>query len=178
METGLIVTPFLPGDSLLFVVGALAAINSLNLKIAFLIILLAAILGDTVNYHVGKFIGPKIFNKEKSFLFHKEHLIRSQLFYEKYGKKTIILARFIPIIRTFAPFIAGIGKMSYSTFLIYNILGALLWCSLFIFSGYFFGNIPLVQNNFNLIIILIIVISLTPLIKEVIFHYFNKEKFH
>ncbi len=178
METGLIVAPFLPGDSLLFVVGALAALGSLNIKFVFFIILIAAIMGDAVNYHVGKYIGPKIFHKENSFLFHKEHLTRSQLFYEKHGKKTIILARFIPIIRTFAPFVAGIGKMSYSTFLKYNAIGAFLWCSLFIFTGYFFGNIPFVQNNFNIVIILIIIVSLIPLIKEIFFHYLNNKKLH
>lgn len=175
-ETGFIIVPFLPGDSLLFTVGTLAAVGSLNLKLAFLVILFAAVLGDAVNYHIGKFIGPKIFYKENSLLFHKEHLLRSQKFYEKYGKKTIILARFIPIIRTFAPFVAGIGKMSYPIFLSYNIIGALLWCSLFIFGGYMFGNISFVKENFNLIIILIIILSLIPLAKEIIIHYFKKEK--
>ena len=174
-ETGFVIAPFLPGDSLLFTVGALSALKSLNIKIAFLVIFIAAVLGDTVNYHIGKFIGPKIFYKEKSILFHKEHLARSQLFYEKHGKKTIILARFIPVIRTFAPFVAGIGKMSYPTFLTFNIVGAFLWCTLFIFSGYFLGNIPLVQNNFNIIIISIIIISFIPLLKEIITHYFNKQ---
>src|SRR3989344_1017454 len=168
METGLIITPFLPGDSLLFAVGAIAASGFLNIKIIFFTILMAAIIGDTVNYHVGKFIGPKVFHKENSFLFHKEHLIRSKLFYEKYGGKTIILARFIPIIRTFAPFVAGIGAMSYARFLMYNVIGALFWCTLFILGGYVFGNIPLVKDNFNIIILLIIFISIIPLIKEII----------
>ena len=176
METGLIITPFLPGDSLLFAVGALAASGFLNIKIIFFVILMAAIIGDTVNYHVGKFIGPKIFHKENSFLFHKEHLIRSKLFYEKYGGKTIILARFIPIIRTFAPFVAGIGTMSYPRFLAYNVFGAFLWCILFIFGGYMFGNIPLVKENFNMIILLIIFVSFIPLIKEIVVHYFKKRK--
>ncbi len=174
METGFIVTPFLPGDSLLFAVGALAALDSLDIKLVFFIILIAAITGDTVNYHIGKYVGPKIFNKENSILFHKEHLIKSQQFYEKHGKKTIILARFIPIIRTFAPFVAGIGTMSYPMFLTYNIIGALLWCSLFIFGGYFFGNIQFVQNNFSLIVIAIIVISLIPVAKEIYIHYIRK----
>ncbi|MEK6936734.1 MAG: DedA family protein [Nanoarchaeota archaeon] len=173
-ETGFVVAPFLPGDSLLFTVGALSAVNSLNIKISLFVILLAAVLGDTVNYHIGKFIGPKIFSKENSIFFHKEHLTRAQQFYEKHGKKTIILARFIPIIRTFAPFVAGIGKMSYPIFLAYNVLGALLWCTIFIFGGYFFGNIPFVQNNFNVIIILIIIISFIPLLKEIYIHYIKK----
>ncbi len=175
METGLIVTPFLPGDSLLFAVGALAAAGSLNIKIIFFTILIAAIVGDTVNYHAGKFMGPKVFYKENSLLFHKEHLMRAKLFYEKYGGKTIILARFIPIIRTFAPFVAGIGLMSYSRFLAYNVIGALSWCVLFILGGYVFGNIPIVKENFNIIILLIIFISLIPLIKEIFVHYFKKE---
>lgn len=175
VETGLIVTPFLPGDSLLFAVGTLAAINSLNIKLVYFLLLSAAIIGDTVNYHIGKYIGPKVFNKENSFFFHKEHLTRSQLFYEKHGKKAIILARFIPVIRTFAPFVAGIGKMPYTIFLFYNIIGAFFWCTLFIFTGYFFGNIPIVQENFNIIIISIIVISLIPLIKEIHTHYFKKD---
>lgn len=175
-ETGLVVTPFLPGDSLLFAAGALAAAGSFNLGLLFIIILAAAVLGDTVNYHIGKYIGPKIFTKESSWLFHKEHLVRAQTFYEKYGKKTIILARFIPIVRTFAPFVAGIGSMSYRIFLFYNVIGAMLWCSLFIFGGFLFGNIPWVEEHFGVMVIAIIFISLIPLVKEVIFHFWMKRK--
>ncbi len=173
-ETGLVVTPFLPGDSLLFAAGALAATGSFNLGLLFIIILIAAVLGDAVNYHIGKYIGPKIFKKESSWLFHKEHLARAQNFYAKYGKKTIILARFVPIVRTFAPFVAGIGSMSYRIFLFYNVIGAILWCGLFIFGGFLFGNIPWVKEHFGVMVIAIIFISLIPLIKEVIFHFLKK----
>ena len=174
-ETGVVVTPFLPGDSLLFTAGALAAVNSFRIEILFLVILIAAIAGDTLNYHIGKFAGPKVFNKKSSFFFHKEHLISAQRFYEKHGKKTIILARFIPIIRTFAPFVAGIGSMRYKTFITYNVIGAVLWSSLFIFGGFIFGNIPWVKEHFGLLILAIIFISLIPLIKEVVFHFYEKK---
>lgn len=170
LETGLVVMPFLPGDSLLFVAGAFAATDALDIKWVFLVIFIAAIIGDTVNYHIGKFIGPKVFVKEQSWLFHKEHLARAQRFYEKHGGKTIILARFIPVIRTFAPFVAGIGRMQYLRFLSYNALGALLWCILFILGGYYFGNISFVKENFGIVIIVIIAISLIPVIKEIVAH--------
>ncbi len=175
-ETGLVVAPFLPGDSLLFAAGALAAIGSFKLSLLFLVIFLAAVLGDTLNYHIGKYIGPRVFKKESSLFFNKEYLLRAQKFYEKHGKKTIILARFIPIIRTFAPFVAGIGTMSYRTFLAYNVIGALMWCALFIFSGFFFGNIPWVKENFGLFILAIIFVSLMPLFKEIIMHLWHKRK--
>ena len=175
LETGIIITPFLPGDSLLFAAGALAAIGSFNIVILFVVLLLAAVLGDTANYHIGKCIGPKIFRKESSFFFHKEYIVRAQTFYEQHGKKTIILARFIPIIRTFAPFVAGIGTMPYQNFLIYNFMGAVLWCSLFILGGFFFGNIPMVQEHFGVLIVGIIFLSLLPLIKEIIVHLRKKK---
>lgn len=175
LETGLVLTPFLPGDSLLFTAGALAAIGSFRVEILFLILFIAAVAGDAVNYHLGKFIGPKVFKKESSLLFNQKHLLRAQGFYEKYGKKTIILARFIPIIRTFAPFVAGIGAMPYRIFIIYNVIGAALWCSLFIFGGFLFGNIPWVKEHFGVLILAIIFVSLVPLIKEIIVHYFIKE---
>jgi len=175
-ETGLVIAPFLPGDSLLFAAGAFAAIGSLNIYFVFLIIFIAAVLGDTLNYHIGKYLGPKVFHKEESKFFNKKHLDKTHAFYEKHGGKTIILARFIPIIRTFAPFVAGIGKMSYSKFLLYNIVGALVWCLLFIGGGYFFGNIPIIKENFSIVIILIIVISFIPVIKELISHLLNKKK--
>jgi len=174
IETGIIVAPFLPGDSLLFAAGALAATGSFNLSLLFFIIFIAAVLGDTVNYHIGKYIGPKIFKKESSFFFHKEYLQRTETFYEQKGKKTIILARFIPIIRTFAPFVAGIGKMSYGIFLLYNVIGAVLWCSLFIFGGFLFGTIPWVKEHFGLLVIAIILFSFLPLVKEIIIHILSK----
>lgn len=176
LETGVVVMPFLPGDSLIFAAGALAAAGSLRIEILFFILFFAAIAGDTANYHIGRFIGPKIFNKESSFFFHKSHLLRAQAFYEKYGKKTIVLARFVPIVRTFAPFVAGVGAMSYGVFLTYNIIGAALWCGLFIFGGYIFGNIPWVKDNFGLFVLAIILTSFIPVIKEIIIHFLKKEK--
>ncbi|MEK6939223.1 MAG: DedA family protein [Nanoarchaeota archaeon] len=175
-ETGLIFTPFLPGDSLLFTAGAFAAIGSLNIALVFLIIFIAAVLGDYINFNVGKYIGPKIFKKEKSIFFNKEYLVHTEKFYEKHGKKTIIAARFIPIVRTFAPFVAGIGTMNLLTFAFYNIIGALAWCALFILGGYFFGNIPLVKEHFNWVIIGIIIFSFIPVVKEVLHGFWNSRK--
>ncbi|HLD80333.1 MAG TPA: DedA family protein [Candidatus Nanoarchaeia archaeon] len=174
-ETGLIFTPFLPGDSLLFAAGAFAAIGSLNIAFVLLIIFVAAVLGDFVNFKVGKHLGPRIFKKEKSLLFNKEYLVHTEQFYEKHGKKTIIAARFIPIIRTFAPFVAGIGKMNPLTFAFYNIIGAVAWCGLFIWGGYFFGNIPIVKEHFNWVIIGIVVISFIPVVKEIIHGWLKKK---
>ena len=148
LETGIVITPFLPGDSLLFAAGALAAVGYLKIGILFIIVFIAAVIGDTLNYHIGKYIGPKIFKRESSLFFNKKYLVRAQAFYEKHGKKTIILARFIPIIRTFAPFVAGIGLMKYKIFLFYNVIGAFLWCSLFVFGGFLLGNIPWVKEHF------------------------------
>ncbi len=175
LETGVVVTPFLPGDSLLFTAGALSATGAFRVVPLFLLIFTAAVLGDTMNYHAGKYVGPKVFKREDSFFFHKEHLVRAEKFYEKHGRKTIILARFIPIIRTFAPFVAGIGIMPYRVFILYNIVGGLLWSALFIFGGYWFGNLPWVEENFGLLILVIIFLSITPIIKEVIYHYFQKK---
>ncbi len=175
-ETGLIITPFLPGDSLLFAAGAFAALGSLNLSLLFLIIFIAAVLGDFVNYSVGNYVGPKIFKKEKSLLFNKDYLLRTEEFYEKHGAKTIIAARFMPIIRTFAPFVAGIGKMNWLKFVAYNIVGALLWCILFLFGGYFFGNIQMVKENFTVVIMAIIVISFIPVVKEVLMGLMKKKE--
>lgn len=161
-ETGLVVTPFLPGDSLLFVIGALSAAGAMRLEVIIVLLVLAAILGDTVNYHIGKFIGFKIFNMKRIPFLKKEYLTRTQEFYEKHGGKTIILARFVPIIRTFAPFVAGMGSMSYWRFISYNVIGGIVWVVLFILGGYFFGNIPVVKENFTLVIFAIIFISLLP----------------
>lgn len=164
-ETGLVVTPFLPGDSLLFAAGAFAAIGSLNVIWLFFFLALAAILGDTMNYSIGKFLGNKAFERHPK-IFKKDYLDKTHNFYEKYGVKTIVLARFVPIVRTFAPFVAGVGKMSYPKFLLYNIMGGILWVSLFVFGGYFFGNVPLIKNNFSIVILAIIIFSFVPMIIE------------
>jgi membrane-associated protein len=169
-ETGLVVTPFLPGDSLLFACGTFAALGSLNPWWLCLILGIAAIAGDTLNYWIGAFIGPKAFSKEDSRFFKKQHLIRTHEFYEKYGGKTIIFARFMPIVRTFAPFVAGVGKMSYGKFLAFNVVGGVLWICSFVFLGYFFGNIPVVKKNFTLVILAIIFLSILPSVIEVIRH--------
>lgn len=175
-ETGLIITPFLPGDSLLFAAGAFAALGSLNLSLLFIIIFIAAVFGDFVNYSAGNYIGPKIFKKERSLLFNKNYLLRTEEFYEKHGPKTIIAARFMPIIRTFAPFVAGVGKMNWFRFVLYNIAGAALWCIVFLFSGYYFGNIQIVKENFTIVIMLIIVISFIPVIKEIVISLLKKHE--
>jgi len=169
METGLVVTPFLPGDSLLFAAGSLAALDGspLNIVLLWAILAVAAIIGDTVNYEIGKFIGPKAFSGNSRFL-KKEYLDRTHAFYEKHGGITIFLARFIPILRTFAPFVAGIGKMSYRYFISYNFFGGLVWTALFTFGGYYFGNLPFVKENFSIVIIAIIVISALPAVYEII----------
>ncbi|AOP32913.1 hypothetical protein A0128_02945 [Leptospira tipperaryensis] len=161
-ETGLVVTPFLPGDSLLFAVGAFIARGSLDLTSTLVLLVIAAILGDTVNYSVGNFTGERILEKEKIPLIKKEHLQKAHRFYEIYGGKTIIIARFIPIIRTFAPFVAGIGTMTYVKFVAYNVIGAILWISIFILGGYFFGNLDFVKRNFKIVIFAIIIISVMP----------------
>jgi membrane-associated protein len=176
VETGVVFAPFLPGDSLLFAAGALAAAGIFKIGPLYALILIAAIIGDTVNYHVGKYIGPKIFNRQSSILFNRKHLLRAQEFYEKNGKKTIILARFIPIIRTFAPFVAGIGRMEYHIFLAYNVIGAFLWTTVFLVGGYAFGNISWVKENFGLIVIAVIIISVLPLLKEVGAYYIQNRK--
>ena len=166
-ETGLVVTPFLPGDSLLFAAGALAALGSLDLWLLVVLLIGAAILGDTVNYWVGAWIGPRAFSGNVRFL-RKDYLDRTHAFYEKHGGKTIILARFVPIIRTFAPFVAGVGAMSYPRFIAYNIVGAVLWVGLFVPLGYFFGNLPTVKDNFSLVIFGIIGISVMPIVVEMV----------
>jgi membrane-associated protein len=172
-ETGLIIAPFLPGDSLLFTAGAFAAKGALNVVWLFIAMTVASILGDSVNYWVGKYVGPKA---RSSKYVNKEYLKRTEEFYEKHGGKTIILARFVPIIRTFAPFVAGIGRMGYSQFITYNIVGGILWNAAFIFGGYFFGNLPIIRDNFTAAIFLIIIVSLLPSINEVIKHYKRKKK--
>lgn len=168
-ETGLVVIPFLPGDSLLFAIGALAALPGSILNLWWIIILLfiAAVLGDAVNYSVGKYLGPKVFKSENNFLLNKKHLLYTQSFYEKHGGKTIILARFIPIVRTFAPFVAGIGHMSYSKFASYNVIGAFFWILPFTLAGFWFGNLPFVKQSFHYVILAIIVLSVLPAVWEI-----------
>jgi membrane-associated protein len=167
-ETGLVVAPFLPGDSLLFAAGAICALGTLDVTTMILLLIVAAVLGDGVNYAVGQRIGPRVFRSNTSRWFNKQHLTRTQAFYDKHGGKTIILARFMPFVRTFAPFVAGIGSMSYSRFLAYNIVGAVLWVGGFGVLGYFFGNQPVVKKNFTLVILGIIVISVMPIVVEFI----------
>ena len=167
-ETGLVVTPFLPGDSLLFAVGALAAAGSLKLSILFLLLAIAAISGNSLNYFIGYWLGPHIVKKDHVKYIRKEYLERTHKFFEKYGGKTIIITRFIPILRTFAPFLAGLGSMTFWRFTIYNIIGGLAWVSLFLFGGYFFGNIPYVKDNFTIVIGVIVVMSLIPVVIEIL----------
>lgn len=169
-ETGLVVTPFLPGDSLLFAVGSLCALGALDLSTTMILLFVAAVLGDAANYHIGQRVGPAVFKDGKSKLFRKEYLDKTHAFYEKYGGKTIIIARFVPIVRTFAPFVAGIGAMTYSRFFLYNVLGALLWVVSLTLAGYFFGNLSFVKNNFSLVILMIIFISILPGVVEYIRH--------
>jgi membrane-associated protein len=176
-ETGFVVTPFLPGDSLLFAVGSLAAvIPSLHLQIAIPLLIAAALAGDNVNYWIGRTFGPKVFHKEKSLFLNKEYLNRTQRFYEKHGGKAIIIARFLPIIRTFAPFVAGIGKMKYARFLLFSIFGASVWVFLFTLSGYFFGNVPIIKQNFSLVIVALVLIPGIPALVEFIRHMVQRRK--
>lgn len=167
VETGLVFTPFLPGDSLLFAAGALAALGSFNIFILLGLLMTAAILGDTVNYWIGHFFGERLIVNPK-LVIKKEHIDKTKAFFEKHGGKTIILARFVPIIRTFAPFVAGIGKMSYPKFISFNVIGGIAWVSLFLLSGFYFGNLPQVKHNFSLVIMGIILVSVLPMIIEVV----------
>jgi membrane-associated protein len=177
-ETGLVVLPFLPGDSLLFAIGVLCAMDPAQLNLptggfmpslptTMAVLFAAAVLGDGVNYHVGKFIGPKVFASEKSWLLNKKHLIKTQLFYEKYGNKAIILARFVPIVRTFAPFVAGIGKMEYRRFVLFNVIGAAIWVCLLVPLGYAFADSEIVKKRFELVILAIVFLSVLPMIIEI-----------
>jgi len=177
-ETGLVVTPFLPGDSLLFAVGALCTIEGmpLNVYVVIPLLIVAAVLGDAVNYAVGAKLGPAVFNSERSWLFNKKHLLRTQDFYERYGGKTIIIARFVPIIRTFAPFVAGIGKMSYRRFLMFNVVGAVAWVLMLVTAGYQLADQPIVKKQFHLVIFAIIFISILPAIIEIAREYLKSKK--
>jgi membrane-associated protein len=161
-ETGLVATPFLPGDSLLFAAGTFAALGALDLLWLIVLLCISAVLGDTVNYWIGHYVGPKIFHKEKVRFFKKEYLDRTHQFYERYGGKTIVIARFIPIIRTFAPFVAGVGSMTYWKFISYNVVGGVAWVLICVLTGFYFGNLPLVRSNFSLVILAIMIISVLP----------------
>jgi len=161
-ETGLVITPVLPGDSLLFAIGAFCGLGYLDLYLTLGLLSAAAVLGDTVNYAIGNYIGPKVFNYKDSRIFKKEYLHKTHAFYEKYGGKTIIIARFVPIVRTFAPFVAGVGDMTYSKFLAYNLAGGVLWVFSITLAGYFFGNLPIVRNNFTAVILAVIFTSILP----------------
>ena len=165
-ETGLVVTPILPGDSLLFAIGALSAKGALNVYTAALLLMVAAITGDSTNYWIGYFAGPKVFHSESSRWLNRKHLDRTREFYERYGVKTVIIARFMPIVRTFAPFVAGIGRMYYPRFLVFSVLGSFLWIGLFVAAGYLFGNIPVVKRNFTLVVLAIIFVSMLPALIE------------
>ena len=172
-ETGLVVTPFLPGDSLLFAAGALAAAGGLNIWLLMALLVVAAILGDAVNYAAGRYVGPRVFNATADApgwqrLLNREHLARTHAFFEKYGGKAVVLGRFVPIVRTFVPFVAGAGAMTYSTFALYNVLGALLWVGVCTLAGYAFGNVPVVQKNFSLFALGIVAVSLIPIAIELI----------
>lgn len=169
-ETGLVVFPFLPGDSLLFAAGALAALGSLHLWATIIILLAAAIIGDSVNYWIGSLLGQKIVDNKKITFINQEHIDKTEAFFKKHGGKAIIMARFVPIIRTFAPFVAGVGKMHYETFILYNVVGAVIWVLGFVFAGYFFGNIPAVKEHFTLVIFAILALSVAPVVIEYIRH--------
>lgn len=169
-ETGLVVTPFLPGDSLLFAAGAIAALGSLNIWLVGAVLMIAAIAGDTVNYWIGHFFGKKIVENPNIKFINQEHIDKTEKFYKKYGGKTIILARFVPIVRTFAPFVAGIGVMNYQKFILYNVIGGVIWVSLFTMTGFFFGNMPFITENFHYAILVIVILSVIPMIYEYIQH--------
>ena len=177
VETGLVVMPFLPGDSLLFAAGAISALGNMNIHLMVVILLAAAILGDAVNFAIGKYFGEKLFSNPNSKIFKQEYLEKTHKFYEKYGGKTIIIARFVPIVRTFAPFVAGMGNMHYGRFLQYNVIGAVLWVVSLSYAGYFFGDLPFVKNNFGMVVIGIIVVSVLPMVFEIVRAKMgNKEK--
>lgn len=176
-ETGLIVTPFLPGDSLLFALGALTAMDGGPDVYAMSgLLMLAAFLGDNVNFRFGYYLGPKVFAKKDSKIFNQDHLQKTHIFYEKYGAKAVVLARFVPIVRTFVPFVAGVGKMDWKKFLFYNIFGAVIWINIFLFAGHFFGNLPSIKRNFHIVILAVIVVSVLPIVFEFVKHKWASRK--
>ena len=170
LETGVVVTPFLPGDSLLFVAGTIAAVGELNVHGLSALLIAAAILGDSLNYSIGRYLGPKVFHYEDSRFFKRAYLEYTRAFFERHGGKTIVIARFVPIVRTYAPFVAGIGRLTYRRFLFFNVTGAILWVVLLAYAGYFFGNLPIVRDNLTLAIMVIIVLSIMPGIVEYLRH--------
>ena len=169
-ETGLVVTPFLPGDSLLFVAGTLAGADTMNVHLLAAILVVAAVAGDSVNYAIGRWLGPRVFVSEDSWFFKRAYLERTQRFFERFGGRTIVIARFVPIVRTYAPFVSGVGQMDYRRFLAFNVSGALLWVGLITYAGYFFGNLPVVKNNLTVVILAIILLSISPGIVELVRH--------
>lgn len=175
-ETGLVVTPFLPGDSLLFVAGAVAATGAMDVHLLVVLLILAAVLGNSVNYSIGRWIGPRVFRFEDSWLFKRAYLERTHRYFERYGGRTIVITRFVPIVRTYAPFVAGIGAMPYGRFSLFNLAGALLWVAGLTYAGYFFGNMPLVKNNLSLVILAIVVASISPAIIEMARHKLRTER--
>ncbi|MEX0726552.1 MAG: DedA family protein [Planctomycetaceae bacterium] len=175
-ETGLVVTPILPGDSLLFALGAFAGLGSLDLATLLVLLSIAAVLGDTVNYWIGAWIGPRVFSGENVRFMNRKHLEKTHEFYERYGGKTIILARFVPIVRTFAPFVAGMGKMTYRRFMAYNVIGGLVWINLFLWGGYFFGSQPFVKKNFTLVMLAIVFVSVLPAAFEIAREWLKQRK--
>jgi membrane-associated protein len=174
LETGFVVTPILPGDSLLFAAGAFAAQGSFDVVLLWLMLWFAAVAGDNVNYWVGRFLGPKVFHYEDSRFFRKAHLEKTHAYFEKYGGKTLVIARFMPFVRTFAPFVAGVGRMTYMKFLAFSVFGGFLWISIFTFAGYYFGNLPAVKTNFKLVIVGVIAVSLLPMLYEFVKHRRDK----
>jgi membrane-associated protein len=175
-ETGFVVTPFLPGDSLLFVAGTLAAAGDMYVHGLFAALATASFLGDNTNYWIGRYVGPRVFSRQRSRFFNPAHLERTQRFYEKYGAKTIFLARFMPIVRTFAPFVAGIGRMRYGTFVFYSFSGSIAWVGSLTYAGYYFGNVPVVKQNLTLVILLIVLLSISPAIVEYLRHRTQKNR--
>jgi membrane-associated protein len=175
-ETGLVVTPFLPGDSLLFVAGTIAGAGSMNVHLLAALLTVAAVIGDSLNYAIGHYLGPKVFKYEESWFFRKAYIEKTHAYFEKYGGRTIIIARFVPIVRTYAPFVAGIGRMQYRQFLLYNVVGAVVWVVLLTYAGYFFGNFPVVKDNLSLVILAIIIASISPAIIEVARHKLRAER--
>ena len=172
-ETGLVVTPFLPGDSLLFVVGTVAASGAMDVHLAVVLLTLAAVLGNSVNYAVGRWLGTRVFQQD-SWLFKRAYLERTHRYFERFGGRTIIITRFVPIVRTYAPFVAGIGAMSYARFLLFNVIGAVLWVALLAYAGYLFGSVPMVKNNLTLVIFAIILLSISPALFELVRHRFRR----
>ena len=169
-ETGLVVTPFLPGDSLLFIAGALAAGGVMNVHLLVLVLMLAAVLGDSLNFAIGRWIGPRVFRYEDSWFFKKAYVERTHQYFERYGGRTIIIARFVPVVRTYAPFVAGVGQMEYRRFLMFNVVGGVIWVALIAYAGYLFGTVPVVEENLTLVIFGIILLSISPAIFEVLRH--------